>query len=63
VMGKSVGADAKNQKSTFVAALGLEKSRAMAANLIADAHKQLKPFGKPAEPLCAIADFFLTRQH
>jgi len=62
VMGKSVGADAKNQKSTFVTALGLEKSRAMAANLIADAQKQLKLFGKPAEPLGAIADFFLTRQ-
>ena len=62
VMGKSVGADAKNQKSTFVTACGLEKSRAMAADLIADAHKQLKPFGESAEPLRAIADFFLTRQ-
>jgi len=62
MMGKSVGADAKNQKSTFVTALGLEKSRAMAADLVADAHKQLKPFGKSAEPLRAIADFFLTRR-
>lgn len=62
VMGKSVGADAKNQKSTFVTALGLEKSRVMAADLIADAHKQLTVFGKKAEPLRAIADFFLTRQ-
>ena len=62
VMGKSVGADARNQKSTFVTALGLDKSRAMAADLVADAHKQLKPFGKPAEPLRAIADFFLTRK-
>jgi geranylgeranyl diphosphate synthase type II len=63
ILGKSAGADAKNQKSTFVTALGLEKSRAMAGDLIADAHRQLKPFGKPAEPLRAIADFFLTRRN
>jgi geranylgeranyl diphosphate synthase type II len=62
-MGKSVGADAKNQKSTFPSLLGVAKSRAMAADLIADAHRQLKPFGKKAAPLSAIADFFLTRQH
>jgi geranylgeranyl pyrophosphate synthase len=43
--------------------LGIDKSRAFAADLIADAHKQLKPFGNSAEPLRAIADFFLTRQH
>jgi geranylgeranyl diphosphate synthase type II len=62
-MGKSVGADAKNQKSTFPSLLGVEKSRQMAADLIADAHRQLKPFGRHAAPLAAIADFFLTRQH
>jgi len=63
VMGKSVGADAKNQKSTFVTTLGIEKSRQYAANLIADANRQLKPFGTRATPLAAIADFFLTRKH
>ncbi len=63
VMGKSVGADAKNQKSTFPKLLGVEKSRQMAAELIADAHRQLKSFGTRAAPLAAIADFFLTRQH
>lgn len=63
IMGKSVRADQKNQKSTFPTALGLEKSKAFAAELIADAHEQLRGFGKKAEPLRAIADFFLTRQH
>jgi geranylgeranyl diphosphate synthase type II len=63
VMGKSVRADQKNRKSTFPVVLGLDKSKQYAAALIADAHKQLKPFGKPAEPLRAIADFFLTRQN
>jgi geranylgeranyl diphosphate synthase type II len=63
VMGKSVRADQKNNKSTFPTVLGLDKSRQYAADLIADAHKQLKPFGSRATPLAAIADFFLTRKH
>jgi geranylgeranyl diphosphate synthase type II len=63
VMGKSVRADQKNNKSTFPTVLGLDKSREYAADLIADAHKQLKPFGPRATPLAAIADFFLTRKH
>jgi geranylgeranyl diphosphate synthase type II len=63
VMGKSVGADAKNAKSTFVTALGIEKSRDMAADLIADAHIQIDPFGDRATPLAAIANFFLTRKN
>jgi geranylgeranyl diphosphate synthase type II len=63
VMGKSVGADAKNQKSTYPKLLGVEGSRQYAAELIADAHRQLKPFGPEAAPLRAIADFFLHRQH
>jgi geranylgeranyl diphosphate synthase type II len=62
IMGKSVGADEKNQKSTFVTVLGIDKSRQYAGDLIADAHKQLKPFGLRAAPLAAIANFFLTRQ-
>ncbi len=63
IMGKSVRADQKNQKSTFPSVLGLEKSRQYAAELIADAHRQLKPFGTRATPLAAIADFFLTRKN
>ena len=63
VMGKSVRADQKNQKSTFPGVLGLDKSRGFAADLIADAQAQLRSLGKSAEPLRVIADFFLTRQH
>jgi geranylgeranyl diphosphate synthase, type II len=63
VMGKSVRADQKNKKSTFPTVLGLDKSRAYAAELIADAHEQLRSFSANADPLRAIADFFLTRQH
>jgi geranylgeranyl diphosphate synthase type II len=63
MMGKSVRADEKNHKSTFANVLGIDKSRQFASDLIADAHAQLRGFGKAAEPLRAIADFFLTRQH
>lgn len=63
IMGKSVRADEKNQKSTFPKLLGVQKSRTFASELIADAHAQLRGFGTKAEPLHAIADFFLTRQH
>ena len=63
VMGKSVRADQKNQKSTYASVLGIEKSKALAASLIADAHKQLAIFGDRAIPLHAIADFFLTRKY
>jgi geranylgeranyl diphosphate synthase, type II len=62
-MGKSVRADQKNQKSTYASTLGIEKSQALAARLIADAHKQLLIFGNRATPLHVIADFFLTRKH
>jgi len=63
VMGKSVRADTKNHKSTFPTVLGVDQSRQFAADLIADAQAQLRSFGESAEPLRAIASFFLTRQH
>ncbi len=63
VMGKSVRADQKNQKSTYSSVLGIEKSKALAGSLIADAHKQLAIFGDRATPLHVIADFFLTRKY
>ena len=49
IMGKSVRADQKNQKSTFPSVLGIDKSRQYAADLIADAQAQL-PFGKSPTP-------------
>ncbi|MCG3148079.1 MAG: Farnesyl diphosphate synthase [Verrucomicrobiae bacterium] len=63
IMGKSVRADQRNEKSTYTKLLGVEKSRAYAAELIADAQKQLRGFDNKADPLRAIADFFLTRKH
>lgn len=63
IMGKSVGADAKHQKSTFPKLLGVEASRRYAQELIANAHRQLVSFDERAKPLRAIADFILNRGH
>ena len=51
IMGKSVRADQKNQKSTFPSVLGIDKSRQFAADLIADATDPTrKPSANPPNP-------------
>lgn len=61
-LGKSAGKDLKAQKATYPALLGLEKAKKEADRLTAKARAALKPFGKNAKPLEAIADFLLNRE-
>jgi geranylgeranyl diphosphate synthase type II len=61
-LGKSAGKDIKAQKATYPALLGLEKAKKEADRLTAKARAALKPFGKNAKPLEAIADFLLSRE-
>jgi len=61
-LGKSAGKDLKAQKATYPALLGLEKAREEADRLTRKARAALKPFGKDAAPLEAIADFLLKRE-
>jgi geranylgeranyl diphosphate synthase type II len=61
-LGKSAGKDAAAGKATYPAVFGLEKSRREAANLTKAALMALKPFGKNADFLRAIADQLLGRQ-
>jgi geranylgeranyl diphosphate synthase type II len=61
-LGKSAGKDLKAQKATYPALLGLEKARVEADLLTRKARAALKPFGKDAAPLEAIADFLLKRE-
>lgn len=61
-LGKSAGKDLKAQKATYPALLGLEKAKKEADRLTAKARAALKPFGKSATPLEAIADFLLKRE-
>ncbi|MCE0484805.1 MAG: polyprenyl synthetase family protein [Methylacidiphilales bacterium] len=61
-LGKSAGKDITAQKATYPALLGLDKARKEADRLTARARAALKPFGRAAQPLEAIADFLLKRE-
>jgi geranylgeranyl diphosphate synthase, type II len=62
-LGKSAGKDIAAQKATYPALLGLDKARKEADRLTARARAALKPFGKNAAPLEAIADYLLKREN
>lgn len=63
LLGKPIGSDAENQKTTFYTLLGPDRARAEAARLTEEAKEALqKVFGGEAETLCQLADFLLQRQ-
>jgi geranylgeranyl diphosphate synthase type II len=62
-LGKSAGKDITAQKATYPALLGLPKAKKEADRHTARARAALKPFGKDAAPLEAIADFLLKREN
>jgi geranylgeranyl diphosphate synthase type II len=62
-LGKSAGKDIKAQKATYPALLGLEKAKKEADRLTARARAALKPLGRKAESLEAIADYLLRREN
>jgi geranylgeranyl diphosphate synthase type II len=62
-LGKSAGKDIAAQKATYPSLLGLEKAKREADRLTARARAALKPFGKNAAPLEAIADYLLRREN
>ncbi|HEX3879053.1 MAG TPA: farnesyl diphosphate synthase [Bryobacteraceae bacterium] len=61
-LGKTAGKDAQQQKITFPAVYGLEKSRRMAAEQCAAAHVTLDPFGERATRLHELADHIVQRK-
>ncbi len=60
-LGKTAGKDVEAEKATYPSIVGLEKSRRIAQQLTARAFAALKPLGKRAEALNAIAEFLLKR--
>lgn len=60
-LGKTAGKDLTAQKATYPSILGLEKSRAIAKRLTQKAFAALKPFGKNAAALDALANYLLQR--
>ncbi len=61
-LGKTAGKDQAQQKITFPAVYGLERSREMAEQERAAAHLALRPFDDRADRLRQIADFIVQRK-
>ena len=62
-LGKSAGKDIAAQKATYPALLGLDQAKKEADRLTARALAALKPLGRDAAPLVAIAGFLLKREN
>ncbi len=62
-IGKTAGKDQAVQKATYPSLLGLQESQRFAEGLIEEAKGQLAPWGTAAQPLLALADFIIQREH
>jgi len=61
-LGKTAGKDQAQQKATYPALYGLEKSRAIAAGLESSALRELEPFGERSARLRELATFLVARR-
>jgi len=62
-LGKTAGKDTASVKATWPAVYGIERSRADADQLIADAFAAVEPFGESAGQLKALAQYLVDRTH
>ena len=62
-LGKPVGSDAENEKTTYVSLLGLEEARCLAEQRTAEAVEALSMFGDEADSLRQLAKALLHRDH
>ena len=62
-IGKPVGSDERNQKSTYVTLLSLEKARALAKETVDSGLAALSSFGEEAAFLRALIQMLLERDH
>jgi len=61
-LGKTAGKDIAQQKATYPAVFGLEKSHQIAGDLAGKAVAELAPYGERAARLRAIAEFLVLRR-
>ncbi len=61
-LGKTAGKDIAQQKATYPAVYGLERSHEIAANLAKEAIAELDAFGERASRLRALAEFLVYRR-
>ena len=62
-LGKTAGKDAASVKATWPGVFGIERSRADADQLIADAFAALEPFGPAGDSLKSLAQYLVDRTH
>jgi geranylgeranyl diphosphate synthase type II len=61
-LGKTAGKDSAAHKATYVSVHGLDRSRAMARDLLVEAHDAIAPLGPRAGLLAGIADLIVGRR-
>lgn len=62
-LGKPIGSDTTNQKSTFVTLAGLEEAKKQVTSLTQDAIQRLEIFGQDAHFLIQLAEYLIYREH
>ena len=60
-LGKAVGSDEANNKTTFVSLMGVDRSLEVARELTEKAKTELEIFGGDSEFLCKLADYIANR--
>lgn len=63
IMGKAKGRDAEKEKATYVATLGIEKTRALRDQLYQQAVKEIEPFGDRGAHLSRLAHLIVYREY
>ena len=61
-LGKKVGSDIDNEKSTYPSLIGLDKSKEIAKNLIEEAKLSISNIDKDSEFLNSLADYIVDRE-
>ena len=62
-LGKKVGSDIDNNKSTYPSLIGLEESKQIAKNLIEEAKLSIKAINNDGAFLCGLADYIIDREY
>ena len=62
-LGKPIGSDEANEKSTYPGLLGLNRSQALAHEVVQEAIATLEPFGDKADLFRQLALFIVERKH
>ena len=62
-LGKHVGSDIENHKSTYPSLLGLEESKAIAKQLIDEAKENIKDLKEDSRFLDGLADYIIDREY